>query len=194
MKIRRLGAAGIGAAFAGVVLLAANAWACVPVATLNLSTSSAKAGDAIGVTGNSYNGSKPAVVHFNAIDGPVLGSFVPNGGRIDGSVTIPAGTAPGNYLLVVTQEFTQGVQTWGVPARALISVTGDSGAPVVGAPAGSSVVGRPVGLESSSTPSGGSLLLMAAGAAGVAMFLAGIAALVASRSGGSTPAAAKVRS
>jgi hypothetical protein len=193
MRIRRLGAAGVGIGFAGVVLLAAAAWACVPVATLNLSTTQAKAGQDIGITGNSYNGTKPAVVHFNAIDGPVLGSFVPTSGRIDGTVTVPAGTAPGNYLLVVTQEFTQGVQTWGVPARALISVVGDTGAPALGAPAGSSVAGRPVGLETSSSPSGGSLLLMASGAAGVAMFLAGLAAVVASR-GGRSPVAAKARS
>lgn len=192
MRIRRLGAAGVGIGFVGVVMAAA-AWACVPVATLNLSTTQVQAGQDIGVTGNSYNGTKPAVVHFNAIDGPVLGSFVPNGGRIDGTVTIPAGTAPGNYLLVVTQEYTQGVQTWGVPARALISVVGGTGAPALGAPAGSSVAGRPVGLETSSSPSGGSLLLMAVGAAGVAMFLAGLAAVVATRSG-KRPVAAKVRS
>jgi hypothetical protein len=161
------------------------------VATLNLSSTQVKAGQDIGVSGNSYNGTKPAVVHFNAIDGPVLGSFVPTGGRIDGTVTIPAGTAPGNYLLVVTQEFTQGVQTWGVPARALISVVGETGAPVVGASAGSSVVGRPLGLETSSAPSGGSLLLMGLGAAGVAMFLAGLAAVVVAR-GGKSPAAQKV--
>jgi hypothetical protein len=192
MRIRRLGIAGVGAAFAGVVLLTATAWACVPVATLNLSTTQARAGQDIGISGNSYNGTKPAVVHFNAIDGPVLGSFVPTGGRIDGSVTVPVGTAPGNYLLVVTQEFTQGVQTWGVPARALISVVGDTGAPALGAAVGSSVAGRPVGLESTSTPSAGSLLLMAAGAAGVAMFLAGLAAVVATR-GGKGPVAAKVK-
>lgn len=193
MRIRRLGPAAIGAAFAGMVVLAATAWACVPVATLNLSTSQARAGQDIGISGNSYNGTKPAVVHWNAIDGPVLGSFVPASGRIDGTVTVPAGTAPGNYLLVVTQEFTQGVQTWGVPARALISVTGDTGAPVLGAALGSSVAGRPVGLESSSTPTTGSLLLVAGAAAGVAMFLAGLAAVVASRNG-SSAAPAKVRS
>jgi hypothetical protein len=189
-----LGAAVVGAGFAGVVLVAATAWACVPVATLNLSTSQAKAGQDVGITGNSYNGTKPAVVHFNAVDGPVLGSFVPNGGRIDGTVTVPAGTAPGNYLLVVTQEFTQGVQTWGVPARALLSVTGDTGAPVVGASLGSSVAGRPLGLASSSTPSTGALLLAAGGAAGVAMFLAGLAGLLASRGRTTTAQPAKVRS
>jgi hypothetical protein len=192
MRTRRLGAVGIGGAFAGVVLLAAAAWACVPVATLNLSSTQVKAGQDIGISGNSYNGTKPAVVHFNSIDGPVLGSFVPNGGRIDGTVTVPAGTPAGNYLLVVTQEFTQGVQTWGVPARALISVVGENGAPVVGAPAGTSVAGRPVGLESSSAPSGGSLLLAGAGAAGVAMFLAGLAAVVAAR-GGKAPVAEKAK-
>jgi hypothetical protein len=192
MRTRRLAAVGFGGAFASVVLLAAAAWACVPVATLNLSSTQVKAGQDIGISGNSYNGNKPAVVHFNSIDGPVLGSFVPSGGRIDGTVTVPAGTPAGNYLLVVTQEFTQGVQTWGVPARALISVVGENGAPVVGAPAGTSVAGRPVGLESSSAPSGGSLLLAGAGAAGVAMFLAGLAAVVAARSG-KAPVAEKAK-
>ena len=192
MRTRRLGAVGLGTAVVGV-LFAAAAWACVPVATLNVSTTQVKAGQDIGISGNSYNGNKPAVVHFNAVDGPVLGSFVPSGGRIDGTVTIPAGTPAGNYVLVVTQEFTPGVQTWGVPARQLISVVGDDGAPAVGASLGSSVVGRPVGLASSSSPSGGSLLLMGLGAAGVAMFLAGLAAVVVSRSGKS-PVAERVNS
>jgi hypothetical protein len=192
MKIRRLAVLGVGSTIAGVMLAAATAWACVPVATLNLSTTQVKAGQDITVTGASYNGTKPAVVHFNAVDGPVLGSFVPSGGRIEGTVTIPAGTAPGNYLLVVTQEFTQGVQTWGVPARALLSVVGADGAPVRGAALGSTVEGRPSGLESSSTPSGGALLLAGVGAAGVALFLAGIAAVSAGRrSSGAT--AAQVR-
>ena len=181
MLVRRVGVVGLGAGVAAVVLAAAAAWACVPVATLNLSKSQAQAGQDIGVSGNSYNGTKPAVVHFNAIDGPVLGSFVPNGGRIDGTITVPPGTAPGNYLIVVTQEFTQGVQTWGVPARALLSVVGPNGAPVVGASVGSTVEGRPVGLETTSSPSGGSLLLAAVGAAGVALFLAGLAAATAGR-------------
>ncbi len=192
MNIRRLTSltVGAGAAIAAVVM-AASAWACVPVATLNLSTVQAKAGQDITVTGNSYNGNKPAVVHFNAIDGPVLGSFTPNGGRIEGTVTIPAGTAPGNYLLIVTQEFTQGVQTWGVPARALLSVTGANGAPVLGASVGSTVEGRPVGLESTSTPSGGSLLLAGVGAAGIALFLAGLAAVAVGRRPEATTAKAR---
>lgn len=188
MKIRRLGVAGIGAGIVGVVMAAA-AWACVPVATLNLSTTQVAAGGDVGISGASYNGTKPAVVHFNSVDGPVLGSFVPNGGRIDGTVTIPAGTAPGNYLLVVTQEFTQGVQTWGVPARALISVVGTDGAPVVGASLGSTVQGRPAGLESSSAPSAGALLLAGVGAAGLVLFLAGLAAMLASRRGQSATTA-----
>ena len=194
MRIRRLGVLGVGAGIAGVVLAAAAAWACVPVATLNLSTTQAKAGQDITVTGNSYNGTKPAVVHFNSVDGPVLGSFVPAGGRIEGTVTIPAGTQPGNYLLVVTQEFTQGVQTWGVPARALLSVVGADGAPVRGAALGSTVEGRPSGLESTSAPSTGALLLAGIGAAGVALFLAGLAAVSAGRrNAGATPAPARSR-
>jgi len=194
MKIRRLAVLGIGTGIAGLMLAAAGAWACVPVATLNLSTASAKAGQDITVTGASYNGNKPAIVHFNAVDGPVLGSFVPNGGRIEGTVTIPAGTVPGNYLLVVTQEFTQGVQTWGVPARALLSVVGADGAPVRGAALGSTVEGRPSGLESTSTPSGGGLLLAGIGAAGVALFLAGLAGVSAGRrNSGTSPAPVRTK-
>ncbi len=191
MRICRLAGLSIGAGVVGVVVAAA-AWACVPVATLNLSTAQAKAGQQIAITGNAYNGTKPAVVHFNALDGPVLGSFTPNGGRIEGNITVPTGTAPGNYLLIVTQEFTQGVQTWGVPARALLSVVGADGAPVLGASVGSTVEGRPVGLETSSTPSGGSLLLAGVGAAGFALFLAGLAAVaVGRRTDAAVPAKAR---
>ncbi len=81
----------------------------------------------------------------------------------------------------VTQEFTQGGQTWGVPARAAISVVGPTGAPVVGASHGSTVEGRPVGLEASSSPSGGALLLAGVGAAGLVLFLAGVASVLANR-------------
>jgi hypothetical protein len=180
MKTRRLALGGFVAGIVGVAMAAA-AWACVPVATLNLSTTQVSPGQDIGITGAAYNGNKPAVVHFNSIDGPVLGSFVPNGGRIEGNVTIPPGTPPGDYLLVVTQEFTQGVQTWGVPARAAISVVGPNGAPTLGASRGSTVEGRPAGLEASSSPGAGALLLAGVGAAGVVLFLAGLAAMMAGR-------------
>lgn len=163
---------------AAVLLTGLVAWACVPAATLIATPNQGvKPGDTISVSGRSYGSANPVMVRWNAIDGPVLAEAKADGGFITNvPVTIPENAQPGNYVLVATQEAAAGSTTWGIPARALVVV--GEGAPV--APA-AQVEERPAGLVTGGSVSTGDLILVGLGAAGLAMFIAGIAALTASR-------------
>jgi len=179
--------------------MAASAWACVSGPVINLSTVNVKAGQEMGITGTGFNATSPdaTLVRFNALDGPLLVT-VPGplaGGILDAKVTIPEGTKPGSYILVVSRQNAQGSPTLS-PTRALFNVVGDSGTnPVVGAPAASTDnSARVSGLaRSDNSISTGTLALVALGVGGVGMFLAGMAALFAGRRT-SAPEAAKARS
>jgi hypothetical protein len=184
---RRSGAAVAGAMLAVALSVTAAAWACIAGPTLNVAPGTVKPGQEITLSGFSYNGSLPIVVRFNAFDGPVLGTFQPDGGRfgdpeaLSGKVTIPAGTKPGSYVLIATQPGPDG-SLLQVPVRALVTVTADGSAPVLGAAVNQPELGRPVGpVVTKSSVSAWAMVLVGMGAAGVAMFLAGIAILVGSR-------------
>jgi hypothetical protein len=189
-RVRRFGVLGFGAALAAVAAAGA-AWACVPVATLNVSPAQVKPGEEVALTGNFYNNKNPVLIRFNALDGPVLTTITPTDSAgqpgtddsrlINAKVTIPADVRPGNYVLVATQEPVLGRNTWGVPSRALVTVVGDGGAPVVAAPLTPIEDSRPAGLERGGSVGAGALVLVALGVAGVAMFLAGTAAMFAGR-------------
>ena len=159
---------------AAVMLFAAAAWACVAGPTLIAEPRSVPAGSEVQVSGISWNGDLPVVVRFNALDGPILGTFQPDpvSDRLDATVTIPAGTAPGNYVLIGTQQSADGKYAI-IPSRALVSVEGTAGAPVLGAPLNAGTADRPVGLTESDPVSTGSLVLAGVGVAGVALFVAG---------------------
>ena len=195
-QVRRWAIGGMTTAAAGV-LMAAAAWACVSGPVVNLSTINAKAGQEVGITGTGFQTANSATIRWNALDGPVL-TTVPapiTGGTLDAKFTVPEGTKPGSYVVIVTQNKADGSLSLS-PIRAVMSVTGDAGAnPVVGAaPATADNSVRANGLvrdnESIST---GTLALVALGVGGVGMFLAGMAALFAGRRG-SAPEAAKARS
>jgi hypothetical protein len=184
---RRWGALVAGATFAVALMTAAAAWACIAGPTLNVTPATVKPGQEINLSGFSYNGSLPIVVRLNAFDGPILGTFQPDGGRfgdpesLAGKVTIPAGTKPGSYVLIATQPGPDGALAQ-VPVRALVTVTADGSAPVLGAAVNQPELGRPIGpVVTTSSVSMWSLLLVGFGAAGVTMFLAGTAILVAGR-------------
>ncbi len=196
MRVRGLAVGGVGAAAVGV-LFAAAAWACVSGPVANLSTISAKPGQEVGLTGTGYQVGNRAEVRFNALDGPVLASVEPplTGGLLDTRFTVPEGTAPGSYVIMVTQTNAAGQLSLS-PVRAVLSVTGEAGTqPVVGATAASTdTAARATGLaRSDDSISFGSLALVALGVGGVGMFLAGMAALFAGRKG-SAPEAARARS
>ncbi len=186
----------IGLAFAGAVLIvpAALAWACIPVATLNLSPIQVRPGQEVTVTGSPYGSSSfsgkhsPVVLHFNAIDGPVLATIEPSKeGGINGTFIVPADTKPGNYTVVASQEAQAGDTTWGVPSRALIQVVGEGGAPVVGEPLAAPVQGRPASLTVEDPVGLGTLLMVTLGVGGIAMFVAGMIVFASAARRGATP-------
>ena len=195
-SVRRWAIAGVGATAVGV-LMSAAAWACVSGPVVNLSTISAKPGQEVGITGTGFQTGNQATVRWNALDGPVLATQAAPiaNGNLDAKFTVPQGTAPGSYVVIVTQNKADGSLSLS-PIRAVMSVTGDAGAqPVVGAPAATADTGaRANGLvRDDETISTGTLALVALGVGGVGMFLAGMAALFAGRRG-SAPEAAKARS
>jgi hypothetical protein len=195
-SVRRWALAGVGSAAAGV-LMAAAAFACVSGPVVNLSTINAKAGQEVGITGTGFQTGNNAVVRFNALDGPVLTTVNAPiaSGNLDAKFTVPEGTKPGSYVVIVTQNNAAGQMT-NAPVRAVFNVVGDSGTnPVVGAaPASSDNTLRANGLaRTDNSVSGGTLALVALGVGGVGMFLAGMAALFAGRRS-SAPEAARARS
>src|SRR5437588_1865043 len=126
---RRWGLIGTGVAIGVMLTAAAAAWACIAGPTLNLTPAQVKPGQEVTLSGFSYNGELPIVVRFNALDGPVLGTFEPSAGRfgdnesLAGKVTIAADTKPGSYVLIATQSAPDGSLAQ-VPVRALVTVTG----------------------------------------------------------------------
>ncbi len=103
-SVRRWAMAGLGAAAAGV-LMGAAAWACVSGPVVNLSTISAKGGQEVGITGTGFQPGNQVNVRWNALDGPVLATVAPPiaSGNLDAKFTVPAGTQPGSYVVIVTQ-------------------------------------------------------------------------------------------
>ncbi|MGH9150129.1 MAG: hypothetical protein ACRD0F_07300 [Acidimicrobiales bacterium] len=147
---------------------------------MKLGPAQAKAGSEVTVTGTGFSNRDPVSVRFNALDGPVLGTFTVTGGNFSAPVTVPAGTAAGNYVLIGVQTYPDG-KVSGVPTRALLEVVGAGGSPTLAAPAVPVEAGRPASLVEADSVSSASVALVGLGVAGVAMFLAGIAALFAGR-------------
>ena len=194
-QVRRWAIGGLTTAAAGV-FMAAAAWACVSGPVVNLSTINAKAGQEVGITGTGFQAANAAQIRWNALDGPVL-TTVPApiaGGNLDAKFTVPQGTAPGSYVVIVSQVKADGSLSLS-PIRAVMNVTGEAGAnPVLGATSGTDQAVRADSLaRSDDSISTGTLALVALGVGGVGMFLAGMAALFAGRKS-SAPEAAKARS
>jgi hypothetical protein len=180
----------------GALLLAgATAWACVSGPSVTLSTVNARPGQEITVTGTNFTRPDPVTVRWNALDGPVVATFdPPRSGAIGGTVVVPEGTAPGNYVLIFTQSSADGKLSQ-MPVRALVTVTPEGGStPVLGAPVSGTAADRQPGLVTADDSiSAGSLVLIGLGVAGIGMFVAGMAALFAGRRG-RAPEAARARS
>ena len=195
-SVRRWALAGVGTTAAGL-FMAATAWACVSGPVVNLSTINAKAGQEVGITGTGFQTANAAQIRWNALDGPVL-TTVPapiTGGNLDAKFTVPQGTTPGSYVVIVSQTKADGSMSLS-PIRAVMNVTGEAGTnPVLGAaPASADNAVRADGLaRSDDSISMGTLALVALGVGGVGMFLAGMAALFAGRRS-TAPEAAKARS
>jgi len=189
--MKRTGVALGASVLATVFLLSAAAWACVSGPGLKLSTATAKPGDEVTVTGSGWRfKNDPVTIRFNALDGPVLATAPVQTQAFTAAVTVPVGTKPGDYVLIVSQNAPDGSLSQ-TPARVLLTVVGPDGArPVLGAPAPIES-GRPADLaRNDESISAATLALVALGVAGVGLFLAGMAALLAGRRAAPSPSPA----
>lgn len=191
---RKVVAGGVAAASAALMAFAAAAWACIPVATLTLNPSTVKPGDTVTATGRFYGTKSPVVLHQNTLDGPILATAnADDGGSISATFTVPANTGTANVVIVATQATTPGDTTWGVPARALLTVSASGASPAVGAGPRAADV-RPASLVHTSTLSTGAFVLTALGVAGVGLFVAGAGAVFLARRPRPAAQASPVRS
>jgi hypothetical protein len=182
------------AAGAGVVvmLVAGAAFGCTNLATVNLSSSMGKPGDAITVTGSGFMANaaempmddgmvmdmtagmgdmtvrSPVTVRWNGPDGPVLSTAVPDrSGTISVLFNIPDAQA-GHYTVVAVQKNAQGYDVYGTPARAPLQVIGAGGR------AGDGVAGSgPAGASGGPTSPGILALTVGLGVLGVGLLAAG---------------------
>ncbi|HTJ74106.1 MAG TPA: hypothetical protein VL337_01970 [Acidimicrobiales bacterium] len=193
MSLKKKATLAVATAAAVLVVVAAGAFACTNLATLNLSSTAGKAGDTVTVTGTSFavardgGPSLPVVLHWNGVDGAVLAQAVPDSaGNISATFTVPDGL-PGYYVLVATQRDAKGVDTYGTPARASYQILGPNGQSVV-KPAIAPDAGAPVPAGSSST--GIVALTAALGLIGLGLFGAGFVSLIRPTRAAPTPARA----
>ena len=178
-RLAMVAVAGVACAF---LANAAAAWACVTGPTMLLNPTAAAPGQAVTLEGFNWNGGTPIVVHWNALNGPVLGSFMPVDGRFDGSpdrltgsIKIPADAKPGANVLIATQTGDNGKLS-NVPVRSLVQVEAPGGLPLGANPLAPVASGRTLGLARTHTSvSVVGLVLVGLGGAGVALFLAGSA-------------------
>ncbi len=175
------------AAAAGVLLPVSAAWA-PHVAQLQVTPTQFKAGDTVTVFGpRGYGQTNPVEVRWDAVDGPVLGSFktVETGFAMwgPGTVTIPADAKPGIHTLWATQKLEESEKLIrGMPAKTIVQVLNpDGSAPALGVDLTPQVEPRPTDLVEDESVGTGALVLAGLGVAGVAMFAAGAAALMSSR-------------
>ncbi len=121
----------------------AAAWACVALASVELSPGRAMSGETVSAKLSNFNTSDPTFsaveLHWGGINGPVLASAA--GFQLAAASNKLAFTVPksvsGNYVVVVTQYDSSGNPAFGTPARATLTVPGRAAgvAPKEAAPA-----------------------------------------------------------
>ena len=191
MRLRRISVISGLAVMAGAVGLAATAWACTALATLEPATTTTSAGANVAVAGSGFaaKGAGPVVVHWGGVAGPVVGQGTADAsGNVNVSVAVPD-AAPGQYVLVATQAKSNGEAVYGTPARASIGVKGPDG--VVPASPAAATPDTPAPAASATNDGGLPSLTLVLAAVGLALFGAGFIAL--NKGGKSRPAAAPAR-
>ena len=171
MRMRKAGfASGLVVSMVAVGFAAA-AFACTSLATLDAPAAAAPVGSNVAVSGASFSAraGTPVIIHWGSASGPEVARTVPDAsGRISTEFAVPK-AEPGFHVLVATQLDAEGKAVYGTPARASFAVAGPDGA----TPTGPAVAPPPV-----STPSSGSdgvlTLTLVLGAAGLALFGAGL--------------------
>ena len=186
MKLRRAATASGVLVSLLAVGLAASAWACTSLATLDVAAAPAKTGSNVAVAGSAFAAGTPVVLHWGSPSGPEVARAMPDSsGRISASVAVPD-AKPGYHVLVATQRDADGKAVYGTPARASLAVAAPDGTvpatPVAPAPT------RPA----ASPDSGLSVVTLALGAVGVVLLAAGLAGVSRPRSR-RRPAAAPAR-
>lgn len=186
---------------AALVLQAATGWGCASLAAVDVTPQVVRPGQEVAWKGNFFIKDEPVQLLWNALDGPVLSTATPpsadnglhgNWRFVDGTFTVPAEVRPGTYVVIATQKAVKGSATWGVPARGVVHVS--DGSPVLRRAPGNPAPPRPTDLVTGDSLDTGAFVLAAAGAAGVALLLAGVGVLVlASRAKDATPQAEAVR-
>ncbi len=173
--------AGVLAAVVALVAGTAVRAEAVTLATLELSTDRARAGDEVTFRGWYYNDVHPVLIHWETVDGPVLATVTPdtfgvvhNHWRsITGSLRIPTDASAGTHLLLASQDFARPAKiTFGVPARAEIHVGDAAGPRSESLPAGTAH--RPTSITLTEGPRRSGLLA----AAVIGAALAGLLAVV----------------
>jgi hypothetical protein len=157
------------------------AWACVSGPAIHFSSTSAKPGDTIAVTGSGFNAKGSIAVHWNALNGPVLATMhAPDAAGAMGSFTVPADAQTGTYVVVFLQQGADGTIQQ-APIRGVVSVSssGAANAPTAITPSAAARADGLVTNHSSVAVAG--LALTAVGVAGGVILLAGLGVFVAGR-------------
>ena len=171
----------------GFLLLPGTAAWAPHVPQLQVTPSQVRPGQEVTVYGTrGFGFTNPVEVRFNSADGPVLGSFRPANEPYapfgPGTVRIPEDVTPGAYSLWATQVLSPAEKhIRGIPTRSNITVVGPGGAPVLGAQVGTPGDAGAPGFVREKGPSTLSLLVVGFGVAGVAVFVAGLVAVLSSR-------------
>lgn len=176
MGLRKMSVISGLVALAAAVGLAATAWACTALATLEPAATATTAGSNVAVAGAGFSakGAGPVVVHWGGVAGPVVGQATPDAnGNVNVNVAVPQAD-PGQYVLVATQAKSNGEAVYGTPARASLGIKGPGGA-VPATPAAATDTAAPA--PSTGGDSGVPSLTLVLGAIGVALFGAGYVGL-----------------
>ncbi|MGH7686340.1 MAG: hypothetical protein ACREN2_05945 [Candidatus Dormibacteria bacterium] len=174
---------GVAGGLAGVTALAIGAvvaFACIPIAMLNLSPNSVAPGQTVtasiqAISANPGSTVPPVVFHMDTLNGPVLATGTTTAFGTSATFSVPANATTGDHLVIATQAQAAGSSTWGMPARAVmhVSANGSTGSQSSGsAPVSTS---NTAGLSTSSALSPGILALIGVGVAAVAVSLVGLA-------------------
>lgn len=175
---------GVAGGLAGVTALAIGAvvaFACIPIAMLNLSPNTVAPGQTVtasiqAITASSTGTAPPPVVfHMDTLNGPVLATGTTTSFGTTATFTVPASTTSGDHLVIATQTLTPGSSTWGMPARAVMHVSANGSTAPQSSGSAPVSTSNTAGLSTSSAFSPGILALIAVGVAAVAMSLVGLA-------------------
>lgn len=118
-------------------MVAASAFACIPIAVLRLTPSEVAPGGTVNALIREVSGAEvpPVTFHWKTVDGPVLATVQPGDASTTATFQIPADTPGGDYLIWATQPlkvYPKGqFPTWGMPAKTSLHVITPSGPPAL---------------------------------------------------------------